>query len=59
MTEVLNFSSPKDARDHGFALFTEEKKSQWYCVLKGQDDITFNTTLRIWKHFRAESLYSQ
>ena len=39
----MNFSSPRDAMDHGFALITEERKANGL-FLKG--DITFNTTLQ-------------
>ena len=27
--KIMNFSSPKDAMDHGFALITEERKAKW------------------------------
>ncbi len=40
--KMMNFSSPKDAMDHGFALITEERKANGL-FLKG--DITFNTTI--------------
>ena len=40
--KMLNFSSPKDAMDHGFALITEERKANGL-FLKG--NLTFNTTI--------------
>lgn len=52
--KVLNFSSPKDAMDHGFALITEERKANGL-FLKG--DITFNTTIANMKHYKSESHY--
>ena len=48
--KVLNFSSPKDAMDHGFALITEERKAHGL-FLKG--DITFNTTIANMKHYKS------
>ena len=48
--KVLNFSSPKDAMDHGFALITEERKANGL-FLKG--DITFNTTIANMKHYKS------
>ena len=47
---VLIFSSPKDAMDHGFALITEERKANGL-FLKG--DITFNTTIANMKHYKS------
>lgn len=47
---LMNFSSPKDAMDHGFALITEERKANGL-FLKG--DITFNTTIANMKHYRS------
>ena len=40
--KMMNFSSPKDAMDHGFALITEERKANGL-FLKG--NLTFNTTI--------------
>ena len=40
--KLMNFSSPKDAMDHGFALITEERKANGL-FLKG--NLTFNTTI--------------
>ena len=48
--KVLNFSSPKDAMDHGFALITEERKANGL-FLKG--NITFNTTIANMKHYKS------
>ena len=48
--KVLNFPSPKDAMDHGFALITEERKANGL-FLKG--DITFNTTIANMKHYKS------
>ena len=48
--KVLNFSYPKDAMDHGFALITEERKANGL-FLKG--DITFNTTIANMKHYKS------
>ena len=48
--KVMNFSSPKDAMDHGFALITEERKANGL-FLKG--DITFNTTIANTKHYKS------
>ncbi len=47
--KLMNFSSPKDAMDHGFALITEERKANGL-FLKG--DITFNTTIANMKHYK-------
>lgn len=38
----MNFNSPKEAMDHGFAMITEERKANGL-FLKG--DLTFNTTI--------------
>ena len=51
--KVLNFSSPKDAMDHGFALITEERKANGL-FLKG--DITFNTTIANMVRATAEEI---
>ena len=47
---MLNFSSPKDAMDHGFALITEERKANGL-FLKG--DLTFNTTIANMNHYKS------
>lgn len=39
---IMNFSTAKEAMDHGFALITEERKANGL-FLKG--DLTFNTTI--------------
>ena len=46
--KIMNFSSRKDAMDHGFALITEERKANGL-FLKG--DITFNTTIANMSHY--------
>ena len=51
--KIMNFSSPKDAMDHGFALITEERKANGL-FLKG--DITFNTTIANISSFMFEPL---
>ena len=48
--KVMNFSAPKDAMDHGFALITEERKANGL-FLKG--DITFNTTIANMSHYKS------
>ena len=40
--KLMNFHSPKDAMDHGFAMITEERKADGL-ILKA--DITFNTSI--------------
>lgn len=40
--KLMNFSSAKEAMDHGFAMITEERKANGL-FLKG--DLTFNTTI--------------
>ena len=40
--QLMNFSTPKEAMEHGFALITEERKANGL-FLKG--DLTFNTTI--------------
>ena len=51
----MNFSSPRDAMDHGFALITEEKKANGL-FLKG--DITFNTTIANMNHYKNGAVLS-
>ena len=48
--KLMNFSSPKDAMDHGFALITEERKANGL-FLKG--DITFNTTIANMNRYKS------
>ena len=48
--KLMNFSSPKDAMDHGFALITEERKAIGL-FLKG--DITLNLTMPNINHFKT------
>lgn len=45
----LNFNSPREAMDHGFALITEERKANGL-FLKG--DLTFNTTISNMNHYK-------
>ena len=45
----MNFSSPKDAMDHGFALITEERKANGLFL---KADITFNTTIANMNHYK-------
>jgi methyl-galactoside transport system ATP-binding protein len=47
--KLMNFASPKDAMDHGFALITEERKADGL-FLKG--DLTFNTTIANLNHYK-------
>ena len=47
--KMMNFSSPRDAMDHGFALITEERKANGL-FLKG--DLTFNTTIANMNHYK-------
>ena len=47
--KIMNFTSTKDATDHGFALITEERKANGL-FLKG--DITFNTTIANMNHYK-------
>ena len=53
--KLMNFSSPKDAMDHGFALITEERKANGL-FLKG--DITFNTTIANMNHYKNGAVLS-
>ena len=48
--KLMNFSSPKDAMEHGFALITEERKANGL-FLKG--DITFNTTIANMNRYKS------
>ena len=47
--KTMNFSSPKDAMDHGFALITEERKANGLFL---KADITFNTTIANMNHYK-------
>ena len=53
--KIMNFSSPRDAMDHGFALITEERKANGL-FLKG--DITFNTTIANMNHYKNGAVLS-
>mgnify|MGYP000471917346 FL=1 len=46
----MNFSSSKDAMEHGFALITEERKADG---LFTKMDITFNTTIANMKQYKS------
>lgn len=48
--QLMNFSSAKDAMDHGFAMITEERKANGL-FLKG--DLIFNTTIANLKQYRS------
>ena len=48
--KMMNFSSPKDAMDHGFALITEERKANGLFL---KADITFNTTIANMNHYKS------
>lgn len=45
----MNFSNPKDAMDHGFALITEERKANGLFL---KADLTFNTTIANMKRYK-------
>lgn len=47
---LMNFSSAKEAMDHGFAMITEERKANGL-FLKG--DLIFNTTIANLKQYRS------
>lgn len=47
---LMNFSSARDAMDHGFAMITEERKANGL-FLKG--DLIFNTTIANLKQYRS------
>lgn len=48
--QLMNFSSAREAMDHGFAMITEERKANGL-FLKG--DLTFNTTIANLKHYKS------
>lgn len=48
--KLMNFSSAKEAMDHGFAMITEERKANGL-FLKG--DLTFNTTIANMRQYRT------
>lgn len=48
--KMMNFASPKDAMNHGFALITEERKSNGLFL---KADITFNTTIANMNHYKS------
>ena len=47
---LMNFESAKDAMEHGFAMITEERKTNGL-FLKG--DLTFNTTIANLKQYKS------
>ena len=47
---LMNFHSPKDAMNHGFALITEERKADGLFL---KADITFNTTIANMKQYKS------
>ena len=48
--KMMNFASPKDAMNHGFALITEERKANGVFL---KADITFNTTIANMNHYKS------
>lgn len=48
--KLMNFTSPKEAMEHGFAMITEERKANGL-FLKG--DLTFNTTIANLSHYKS------
>ena len=48
--KMMNFASPKDAMNHGFALITEERKANGLFLIA---DITFNTTIANMNHYKS------
>ena len=48
--QMMNFASPKDAMNHGFALITEERKANGLFL---KADITFNTTIANMNHYKS------
>lgn len=52
---IMNFTTAKEAMDHGFALITEERKANGL-FLKG--DLTFNTTIANLPRYKAGPMLS-
>ena len=48
--KLMNFSSSKDAMDHGFAMITEERKATGLFL---EGDLTFNTTITNLRHYKS------
>ena len=48
--KMMNFASPKDAMNHGFALITEERKANGLFL---KADIAFNTTIANMNHYKS------
>ena len=47
---LMNFTSARDAMDHGFAMITEERKSTGLFL---EGDLTFNTTITNLEHYKT------
>ena len=47
---LMNFTSAKDAMDHGFAMITEERKATGLFL---EGDLTFNTTITNLGHYKT------
>lgn len=47
---LMNFTSSKDAMDHGFAMITEERKATGLFL---EGDLTFNTTITNLTHYKS------
>ena len=47
---LMNFTSSKDAMDHGFAMITEERKATGLFL---EGDLTFNTTITNLQHYKT------
>lgn len=48
--KLMNFTSSKDAMDHGFAMITEERKATGLFL---EGDLTFNTTITNLRHYKS------
>ena len=48
--KLINFSSSRDAMDHGFAMITEERKATGLFL---EGDLTFNTTITNLSHYMS------
>ncbi len=54
--KLMNFTSAREAMDHGFAMITEERKANGL-FMKG--DLTFNTTIANLDHYRTGPALSE
>ena len=52
---LMNFTSAKDAMNHGFAMITEERKSTGLFL---EGDLTFNTTITNLSHYMSGMMLS-